>query len=114
LYSARAGYEIVAEIGVAAIRQKSRRLTRRMIDRARAAGFRVNTPDADDERAGAVIVDVPDGERASGELIRREVIVDYRPGAGIRMAPHFYNTEAEIDHAMTMLEDIVASSRARS
>ena len=108
LYSARGGYEIVAEIGVGAIREKSLRLTRRMIDGALAAGYRVNTPTADHERAGAVIVDVPDGETVTRELIRREVIVDYRPGAGIRMAPHFYNTEEEIDHALTTLKELVS------
>jgi kynureninase len=106
LYSARAGYEIVAQIGIGAIRAKSLRLTRRMMNHAREAGFRLNTPEDDAERAGAVIVDVPDGEAVSQELIRREVIVDYRPGAGIRMAPHFYNTEEEIDHAMATLARI--------
>ena len=107
LYSARAGYEIVAAIGVDAIREKSLRLTRRMIEHAKVAGYRLNTPEADAERAGVVIVDVPDPAHAAQELIRREVIVDYRPGAGVRMAPHFYNTEAEIDHAMATLVDIV-------
>ena len=107
LYSARAGYEIVAAIGVDAVREKSRRLTRRLIQRATDAGYRVNTPTADAERAGAVIVDVPDGYAVAQELIRREVIVDYRPGAGIRMSPHFYNTMGEIEHAMDVLADIV-------
>jgi len=68
----------------------------------------VNTPDKDDERGGAVIVDVADGQNVVDELIRREVIVDYRPGAGIRMAPHFYNTIDEIDHAMDVLTEIAA------
>jgi len=107
LYSARAGYEIVAEIGVPAIREKSLRLTRRLMDLAREAGFRINTPEEDAERGGAVIIDVPDAKHAADELIRREVIVDYRPGAGIRMAPHFYNTAEEIDHAMAVLRGIV-------
>jgi kynureninase len=98
----------VAEIGIDAIRAKSRRLTRRLIEHALAGGYRLNTPLEDAERAGAVIVDVPDGEQVSQELIRRQVIVDYRPGAGIRMAPHFYNTEQEIDHAMATLAQIVA------
>ena len=111
LYSARAGYEIVGEIGVAAIREKSLRLTRRLMDRAREAGFRVNTPDADAERGGAVIIDVPGGAAVADELIRREVIVDYRPGAGIRMAPHFYNTTEEIEHAMDTLVGIAAVHR---
>jgi kynureninase len=112
LYSARAGYEIVAEIGVDAIRAKSLRLTRRLMDVAVESGWRVNTPAADEERGGAVIIDVPDAEAAAGELIRREVIVDYRPGAGIRMAPHFYNTAEEIDHAMATLGEIVGPGRA--
>jgi kynureninase len=107
LYSARAGYEIVASIGVPAIRARSLTLTRRLIDAALAAGYRLNTPTADHERGGSVIIDVPDGAAAADELIRRGVLVDYRPGAGIRIAPHFYNTEAEIDHAMATLRGIV-------
>ncbi len=107
LYSARAGYEIVAAIGIPAIRERSLALTRRLIDAALAAGYRLNTPTSDRERGGSVVIDVPDGAAAADELIRRGVIVDYRPGAGIRVAPHFYNTEAEIDHAVATLREIV-------
>jgi kynureninase len=113
LYAARSGYEIVAEIGVAAIREKSLRLTRRIIDHALRAGYRLNTPTADTERGGAVIIDVPLGEAVSKELIRRDVIIDYRPGAGIRVAPHFYNSEADVDRAMTVLDEIVAETGSR-
>jgi kynureninase len=108
IYAARAGYEIVREVGVEAIRKKSLRLTRRLIDHAQRAGYRLNTPTDDNERGGAVVIDVPNAEAASQELLRRNVIIDYRPGAGIRMAPHFYNTEAEIDHAMQVLDEVVA------
>jgi kynureninase len=107
LYSARSGYEIVGEIGVAAIREKSLRLTRRIMDHAAAQGYRLNTPNDDAVRGGAVIVDVPGADTVSQELIRRNVIVDYRPGAGIRMAPHFYNNDEDIDHALAVLDDIV-------
>lgn len=110
LFSCRAGYEIVASIGVAAIRARSLALTRRLIDGALAAGYRLNTPTADHERGGAVIIDVPDGMAVANALIARGVIVDYRPGAGIRVAPHFYNTEAEIDHALATLREVVASA----
>jgi kynureninase len=113
LYSARAGYEIVAQIGVPAIRERSLMLTRRIIDAALAAGYRLNTPMNDHERGGSVIIDAPDGPAVADELIRRGIIIDYRPGAGIRMAPHFYNTDAEIDHAMATLADIVGSSAFR-
>jgi kynureninase len=109
LYSARAGYEIVGEIGVPAIREKSLRLTRRLIDRARGAGFRINTPEADEERGGSVIVEVPGGMAVADQLIRRDVIVDFRPGAGIRMAPHFYNSAEEIDHAIDVLVEVAGA-----
>jgi kynureninase len=109
LYSARAGYEIVGEIGVPAIREKSLRLTRRLIDRARGAGFRINTPEADEERGGSVIVDVQGGMAVADQLIRRDVIVDFRPGAGIRMAPHFYNSAEEIDHAIDVLVEVAGA-----
>lgn len=107
IYAARAGYEIVRIVGVEAIREKSLRLTRRIIDHARQAGYRLNTPTVDAERGGTVVVDVPNGEAVAEELLRRDVIIDYRPGAGIRMAPHFYNTEGEIDHAMQILDSVV-------
>ena len=110
LYSARAGYEIVAKIGVPAIREKSLRLTKRLIDRATGSGYRLNTPSADAERGGTVVVDAPNGEAVAQELLRRNVIIDYRPGAGIRMAPHFYNTEEEIDHAIDTLDAIVGET----
>jgi kynureninase len=110
LYAARPGYEIVAQIGVAAIREKSLQLTRRIMDRALASGYRLNTPLDDSQRAGAVIVDVPNGEAVAHELIQRNVIVDYRPDAGIRMAPHFYNTADDVDRAMNILDELVATS----
>ena len=110
LYSARAGYEIVAKIGVPAIREKSLRLTKRLIDRATRSGYRLNTPSADAERGGTVVVDAPNGEAVAQELLRRNVIIDYRPDAGIRMAPHFYNTEEEIDHAIDTLDAIVGET----
>ena len=110
LYSARAGYEIVAEIGVPAIREKSLRLTRRLMDAALRHGWRVNTPDGDHERGASVVIDVPDAAAVTQALVAREVIVDHRPGAGIRIAPHFYNTEAEIDHAVETMADILSQS----
>ncbi len=107
LYSARAGYEIVAEVGVPAIREKSLRLTRRLMDAARARDWRLNTPDGDHERGASVVIDVPEGERVAQALIAREVIVDYRPGAGIRLAPHFYSTAEEIDHAVAIMDEVL-------
>jgi kynureninase len=107
LYAARAGFEIVGEVGVEAIRAHSLVLTRRIIQAAEARGYRLHTPVHDRERGGTVTIDMPNGSAVADELIRRGVIVDYRPGAGIRMAPHFYNTQADVDRALAVLADVV-------
>ncbi len=107
LVAARAGYEIVARIGVPAIRARSLDLTRRLMDAAATRGWRLNTPDADHERGGSVVLDVPDAARVTQELLARQVIVDHRPNAGIRMAPHFYNSEADIDRAIAVMDAVI-------
>ena len=89
-----------------AIREKSLRLTRRLIDAARARGWALNTPDDDRQRGGSVVIDVPDGASVTARLIERGVIVDHRPDAGIRIAPHFYSTDAEIDRAVEVLNEL--------
>jgi kynureninase len=114
LYAARSGYEIVGSIGVEAIRTRSLALTRRLIDRAVAAGWRVKTPIDDRRRGGAVILDIPNGRSVADGLIRRGVIVDYRPEAGIRMAPHFYNTEEEVDRALDILHELTVPGPANA
>lgn len=106
LYSARAGYKIVGQVGVPAIREKSLRLTRRLMDAAEAHGWPLNTPTRDDARGGSVVIDVPNGAEITQHLIQRGVIVDHRPDAGIRIAPHFYSTADEIDQAVVTLEGL--------
>lgn len=106
LYAAREGYRIVSEVGVERIRARSLRLTERIIARAEDLGLTVNTPREAARRGGHVTLDFPTAEAVSQELIRRRYIVDYRPGAGIRVAPHFYNTEAECDAFMDELSAI--------
>ena len=107
MYSARSGYEIVAEAGVEAIRAKSMRQTQRMIELADAAGLRVHSPRDPQQRGGTVIFDVPEGRGVTDELIRREILVDYRPGAGVRVAPHFYTTDAEVEQTIGEMASIV-------
>jgi len=97
MFAARSGYEIVDEVGVENIRAKSMRQTARLIELAEDAGFRVNCPKNPAERGGTVVIDVPHGLEVTRELLRRDYLVDYRPGAGIRVAPHFYSTDEELD-----------------
>jgi len=110
LYQCRPGYEIIREIGVTRIREKSMRQTARLIEAARARGMRVNSPLDPARRGGSVVVDVPDGKRVCAELIRRKFLVDYRPGAGVRMAPHFYTSDDECD---ATIEEMAAISEGR-
>jgi kynureninase len=112
MYAARSGYEIVNEIGVPAIREKSLRQTTRLMALADEAGFTVNTCRDPKLRGGTVVVDVPNGYAVTKELARREVLVDYRPQAGIRIAPHFYTTDEELEHTMTEIRDIVGAGVA--
>ena len=106
LYSASAGYEIINEVGVAAIREKSLRLTQLCIDLADEQGLTVNSPRAPHERGGTVCVDFPGSEAAHHQLIERGFIVDWRPGCGIRISPHFYNSEDELRGAMAELAQL--------
>ena len=109
LYSARSGYEIVNQIGVEAIRAKSLRQTERLIELADEAGFPVRSCRDARTRGGVVVVDVPNGAEVARELARREVLVDYRPNAGIRIAPHFYNSDDELDRVIGEIRSIVQS-----
>ncbi|GIW12798.1 MAG: class V aminotransferase [Tepidiforma sp.] len=94
-YQAREGYRIIREVGVEAIRERARHQTQVLIDGALERGFVVRTPLEFDRRGNHVTIDLPGAERVKDELIRRGFVVDYRPGAGIRVAPHFYNTDDE-------------------
>lgn len=106
LHSCRPGYRIIAEVGVSRIRERSLGLTQRLLDAAGAAGFEVRTPRTADRRGGTVSVWHPEAERLCQELLARDVICDYRPQAGVRLSPHFYNTEEECDQAIALMAEL--------
>jgi kynureninase len=107
LEAARPGVKIVTEVGIRRIREKSKRQTARLIELADQHGWRINTPRDPDQRGGTVSIDLPDSEQVCRELLKREILVDWRPKAGVRMSPHFYNTEEELETAITAVEEIV-------
>jgi kynureninase len=108
LYAAIAGLDVVGEIGVERIRAKSVVLTERLLDEAARRGLPCSCAADPDRRGGAVAVDVAQGEGVARELLQRDIVVDYRPGFGIRIAPHFYNSEAECVRALDAIEEILA------
>jgi kynureninase len=107
MYAARTGYEIVNQVGVDAIREKSLRQTALLMELADEAGIAVRTCREARLRGGVVTLDVPNGKEVTAELGRREVLVDYRPGAGIRVAPHFYTSDDEVRRTVAEVISIV-------
>ena len=95
VYAARTGYELVHTVGVEAIREKALRQTALLLELADAQGLQVNTPRAPHRRGNTVCLDFPGSEDASRRLIERGFMLDWRPGAGLRLSPHFFTTDDE-------------------
>ncbi len=97
LYAARAGVRTVLEVGVENIRERSVVMTSRIAAEAVEAGFRVRSPMDAAKRSGMVCLQFEGSEAATAALIERGVMVDWRPDCGLRVSPHFYTTDEEID-----------------
>lgn len=109
LYAAGEGPKLLRRAGIEAIRAKSIRQTTRLIELADARGHAVHAPRDAAHRGGTVAFDVPHAYEVSQYLLARQIIVDYRPGAGIRIAPHFYTTDAELDLAVSTMDEALAT-----
>jgi kynureninase len=109
LYAARSGYEIINQIGVERIREKSIRQTNYLIELAEEAGFTVTSPRDPARRGGTITVAHEHAGAMTKELLRREFIVDYRPGAGVRISPHFYTKDEELELVIAEMKKIAAS-----
>ena len=104
-----AGYELIEEIGVEHIRENSLRQTELLIELAGAAGFGIHSTRDAARRGGAVIVDVPEAAAVYAELEERAILCDFRPDAGIRIGPHFFNTDDELRHVISQVADVLES-----
>jgi kynureninase len=102
-----AGYDLIEEIGVSRIRENSLRQTELLMRLADAAGLEVYSRREPERRGGAVIVTVPEAAAVYWELEARGILADYRPGAGIRLGPHFFTTDDDIRFALDQIVDIV-------
>ena len=107
LYSVRPGLQIIEEVGVKTIREESERRTEWMIDFASEQGWKINSPRAVNQRGGSVMIYVDDGPAMVKRLGERKVFVDCRPGVGLRISPHFFNTDEEVREAMETLAKLI-------
>ncbi|MDE2853781.1 MAG: aminotransferase class V-fold PLP-dependent enzyme [Chloroflexota bacterium] len=113
LHAVQPGVDIIAQVGVSAIREKSMRQTALIIDLADEIGCEVASPRDPERRAGTVTVNPPHAYEVSNELLARDIKIDFRPQAGIRIAPHFYNSDDEIRAAMLAIGEILADGSWR-
>jgi kynureninase len=109
LYAATAGYDVIEEVGVERIRERSLGLTDLLIGLADEAGFEVTSRRDQARRGASVTVRTPGFEGVHKELAEREILCDFRPDVGLRLGPHFFNTEAELEYAVAQVEEILAS-----
>jgi kynureninase len=107
LYAATAGYDLIEEIGVDRIRENSTRQTQLLIDLLDEAGFEVGSPRDPARRGGTVTVRTPEFEAVHKELSERQILCDFRPDAGLRLGPHYYNTDDELRHAVAQIAEIL-------
>ena len=106
-YAAVPGYQAVLDVGVPRIRERSQSLTQPLLEGALERGFTVRSPHDPDRRGGHVTIDPGDSERVHDELLRRGFAVDHRPGVGIRVGPHFYNSAEECAAILDEMVDIL-------
>jgi kynureninase len=109
-WTAAGGMEIMLEVGVDAIRARNQELTRGIIDRADESGLELLSPRRDDQRGGLVRVRMPGGragaERLLHALFERDVVLDQR-GDALRISPHFFNNEADLDRCFEAIRDLM-------
>jgi kynureninase len=109
LYAATAGYDVIEEVGVEAIRERSLMLTDLLIRLADEAGFEVTSQRETTRRGASVTIRTAGFEGVHKELAERQILCDFRPDVGLRLGPHFFNTEAELEHTVAQIAEIVAS-----
>jgi kynureninase len=107
LYSVLPGLQIIEEVGVPTIQAESQRRTEWMIDFALEHGWKVNSPRDVNRRGGSVMIYVNDSPAMVSRLAERKVFVDCRPGVGLRISPHFFNTDEEVSEAMNILAELM-------
>ena len=107
-YAAAPAYEALAEIGVRRVRERSVALTQPLLEGALERGFTVRSPHDPARRGGHVTIDPGDAQHVHDELHRRGFVVDARPGVGIRVSPHFYNTAEEALAVLDEMQDVLA------
>ncbi len=96
VYALEAAVDFIGEVGIPSIHDRVRTLTGHLIDLIDCKGLSCITPRADGARAGIVTVGMDDAPQRRDELLGKRFVVSAVPD-GLRIAPHFYNAERELE-----------------
>ena len=107
LHSFLPGLKIINEVGIEFIERESRRRTQRIVEFARQRGWPLHSPVEVDDRGGSVMIEVDRPQEFVTQLAKRRVFVDCRPGVGLRLSPHFFTTDDEVDETLEHLAELM-------
>lgn len=82
-------------VGIKNVERRIRKLDTMLADGLTGSGFKLRSP-ADEERRLYINVKVDNNRELEKELYRNRIAVSARVG-GLRIAPHFYNREEEVE-----------------
>jgi len=102
---ATAALKLILEYGIEKIENRIMRLTSYLIERLKEEGFTLQTSEEPSNRSGIVNLKASKPKEKVEELLKRRVVVSARMN-GIRVSPHFYNTEDELEKFLTHLKEI--------
>jgi kynureninase len=108
-YAAEPAYAALADIGMTRVRERSVSMTQPLLEAALERGFTVRSPHDPAQRGGHVTIDPGDSQRVHDALIARGIVIDHRPGVGLRVSPHFYNSLDEALGALDAMSEVLAA-----
>lgn len=106
VYAAKAGLEIINEIGPQQLRQRTAALNQDLVARLQERGYTLRIPADPNRQAGITILESSDPMMLTRALAKRDIIVDKRPGA-VRISPYFYNTVEENEITVAAIDEIL-------
>ena len=107
IYTANGGLDIVLEISVERICERTRYLTNDLLAQAREHGWNVHAPNEPERRSSIVMLEIERPEEVVEALVDRNIITDSRPGL-LRISPYFYNTIEENAIVIDAIAEILA------
>jgi len=112
IYAGNGGLDIVQEISVERICERTRYLTNDLIARAREHGWNVHAPQEPERRSSIVMLELERPEEVVKELVVRNIITDSRPGL-LRISPYFYNTIEENGVVIDAIAEILEKRKGK-